>query len=246
VIIYIILEFDSLENNIMPVKKGKGGAGRRKAAAPRARRLEDIAKNFTSGSFEVYGKVTKVMGNRRFAVNIQQHDQPDQMGQSIICSIRGSYRARISTDSYVLVKLYDFNTSQGQIIDSYSLDEIHALKSIDKWDFPESLEQSKPGMDIMPDFGSESESDSESESESSDTPAPTSAPASYLTTGSRRSNNLDIGMDLGVDVPEMLESEPAPAQAHQAQAPHSKGQLKLPVPVPPPAQDLTDLDIDAI
>jgi hypothetical protein len=62
---------------------------------------------------------------------------------------------------YVLVKLFDFNTNQGQIIDSYSLDEVQALKAADKWDYPE--EDDRKADDIGSESGSESGSDPEPE-----------------------------------------------------------------------------------
>jgi translation initiation factor IF-1 len=208
--------------------KGKGGGGRRKVDK---RRLEDIAKNFTPGSFEVYGKVIKEMGNRRFSVHTQQYGQPSEMGDTIVCSIRGSYRRPIRADSYVLVKLYDFNTSQGQIIDSYTLDEMHALKSIDKWDFPESLDKAQQSMDML-DFGTDTDDDEDDEDDE-DAKQPLKSKtvsASVSASASSRASNLDIGMDLGVDIPEMLESVPVPIAA-------SASAILIP---------LSELDIDAI
>lgn len=139
----------------MPGKK-KGG-GRRKSNTIKTRRLEDITKDFDASTFEVYGQVKKAVGNRRFDVEVQDLHNPKQIKGTINCSIKGSYRRRITNDQYVLVKLYDFNTEQGQIIDSYSSEEVQSLKTAEMWDYP--------GDDSKIDTESESDSDSESEPE---------------------------------------------------------------------------------
>lgn len=140
-------------------KKGKGKKG---GNAVKTRRLEDIAKDYDPKTFEVYGQVDKVLGNRRFEVKVQRLTAPSEIAGTITCSIKGSFRQRICRDMAVLVKLYDFNTMQGQIIDGYSTDELGALKAAGMWDYPLNTQsvQDKPLSD--------SDSDSESESEIED------------------------------------------------------------------------------
>lgn len=143
----------------MPPGNKKGGKSKKGSSTVKARRLEDIAKDFDPKTFEVYGQVDKVLGNRRFEVKVQKLTVPSEMAGTITCSIKGSFRQRIGRDMAVLVKLYDFNTMQGQIIDGYNTDELAALKAAGMWDYPLST-QSVQDKQL-----SDSDSDSDSESE---------------------------------------------------------------------------------
>jgi translation initiation factor IF-1 len=151
---------------IMPGKK-KGG--KRKNNMIKTRRLEDIMKDYDPKTYEVYGQTLKPLGNRRFSVKVQMLHNPSELQGTIICSIKGSYRRRINPDMFVLVKLYDFNTDQGQIIDSYTQDEVDALRSADKWDYPstnsnlgeKATTDDYTGMQLPPD--SDSDTDTEEE-----------------------------------------------------------------------------------
>jgi translation initiation factor IF-1 len=122
----------------MPINKGGNKhKKKRNKGTTKGRKLEDIGKDFDPTTYEVYGVVTKPLGNRRFEVVCQKLKTPNELESAIICSIKGSFRRKIVRDNYVLVKLYDFNTKQGQIIDSYREDEIVSLKESDLWDFPQ-------------------------------------------------------------------------------------------------------------
>jgi len=147
-----------------PKKKSKGI--KRKNNLTKTRRIEDIAKDFDKTTFEIYGQVTKTLGNRRFGVNIQNIDNPSEIIGNIVCSIKGSFRRKIVVDMYVLVKLFDFNQEQGQIIDGYTPDEIQALKASDKWDYPICNLDNKTSNDI--DMPEDSDSDTDSEPETND------------------------------------------------------------------------------
>lgn len=175
----------------MPGKK-KGG-GRRKNNIVKTRRLEDITKDFDTSTFEVYGQVQKAAGNRRFAVAIQDLHNPSELKGTINCSIKGSYRRRITVDQYVLVKLYDFNNEQGQIIDSYSNDEVQSLKIAEMWDFPNTTIDERDRSDTrdMLDLDSGSDSDSDPDLE----PAPKSKPKPSSTSPQARDVDLDLDMD---------------------------------------------------
>ena len=149
----------------------KGGTGHKKRKNKptiKTRKVEEIAKDFNREEFEVYGQVLSARGNRRFEVRCQQIDEPDETF-SLICSIKGSYRKRISKDAYVLIKLFNYNPGapaskqQGQIIDSYTGDELRAIKSSGLWDFPEGEDKPKRDME-MPDM---SDSDSETDEDES-------------------------------------------------------------------------------
>lgn len=114
--------------------KKKRGNGRG-AREPRVRKIEDIAK---AEEFESYGHVTKVFGNKRFQVEVN-----DTKGfrRVMTCSLKGSCRKRVDAGCYVLVVLYDFNENQGQIVDVYSDSEVIDLKKAKLWDFDNCKEE---------------------------------------------------------------------------------------------------------
>ena len=147
----------------MPRNNGGNKHKRRKnKGTSKGRKLEDIAKDFDPATYEVYGLVTKSLGNRRFEVVCQKLNTPSELEDAIICSIKGSFRRKIARDNYVLVKLYDFNTKQGQIIDAYREDEILSLKESDLWDFPQdSIDVDTSLQNNIADLPSEYSSDEE-------------------------------------------------------------------------------------
>lgn len=144
----------------------RGGTGHKKGKNKptiKTRKVSDIAKDFDPDEFEVYGKIVAARGNRRFEVLCQKIEDPSAM-MSLVCKIKGSYRKRISKDMYVLIKLCDFNQSQGQIIDSYTNDELKLIKDAGKWDFNEhgSSAENERERVLLPESDSDS-FDSESE-----------------------------------------------------------------------------------
>ena len=160
-------------------KKGRKGGN-----AVKTRRLEDISKDFDPKTFEVYGQVEKVLGNRRFEVKVQNLKVPSEMASTIICSIKGSFRQRIGRDMPVLVKLYDFNTKQGQIIDGYSTDELGALKAAGMWDYPMSIQVTQTQTDDrLSDIMSDSDSDDEPVTISKPKSVPSPGPGPSLSLG---------------------------------------------------------------
>lgn len=199
----------------MPGRNMRGGKKHKRGknqSTTRVRNLDDIAKRQDHGGTVVYGRVTKATGNRRFEVLCQKDDEKSATGkgdaelQTLVCSLKGSYRKRVSKDMYVLVQLHDYNVSQGIIINSYTDDEIEGLKEADLWDYPEGEtedHQSDEATDAMgvpldllgPDTESETESDSE--------PASTSTPASISKTPKpkqSRKNNSDSESESDTDI----------------------------------------------
>lgn len=157
----------------MPRNNGGNKHKKRKnRGVSKGRKLEDIAKDFDPTTYEVYGLVTKPLGNRRFEVMCQKLNTPSELEEAIICSIKGSFRRKIARDNYVLVKLYDFNTKQGQIIDAYREDEILSLKGADLWDFPQdSINVDTSVQSNMADLPSDYSSDEEEVETNASVPA---------------------------------------------------------------------------
>lgn len=164
---------------IMPGKNTRGGKKHKRGknqSTTRIRNLDDIAKRQDHGGTVVYGRITKATGNRRFEVLCQKDDEQSATGngdeelQTLVCSLKGSFRKRVSKDMYVLVQLHDYNVSQGVIIEAYTEDEVEALRTADLWDYPEGdvdvrIENKATDamgipMDLM---GSDTDTDSEDE-----------------------------------------------------------------------------------
>ena len=79
-------------------KNLRGGTGHKKRKNKPtivARKPTEIAKDFDPIHFEVYGKINKAMGNRRFEVSCQKHDDYQSL-KVIICALKGSIRKRIN------------------------------------------------------------------------------------------------------------------------------------------------------
>lgn len=169
-------------------KKHKRG---KKQTTTRIRNLDDIAKRQDHGGTVVYGRVMKPTGNRRFEVLCQKDDEKSATGQgddelqTLVCSLKGSYRKRISKHMYVLVQLHDYNVSQGIIIDSYTEDEVEGLKEADLWDYPEGEIDESEASAAVDDMGVPldllgSDTESESEDEDEENPGAASAPGPPL------------------------------------------------------------------
>lgn len=174
-----------------PKKKSKG-VKRKNNPLSRIRRIEDITKD--TSSFEVYGQVIKALGNRRFSVNVQNINVPSEI-TNIVCSLKGSYRRKITTDMFVLVQLFDFNTNQGQIIDSYSQDELQTLKSVDKWDYPEDVSKRLYGTAVFTNELPSSDDESASEDESEDQAEPEPIVRSVCRKPQENLGHLDLDID---------------------------------------------------
>ena len=123
---------------LMPSQNRNGKNKRRKNKSNKVRKLEDIAKDMNPKEFEVYAKVTKTLGNRRLEVRCQRLLVPNELANPIVCLVKNTFRRTIKIEDYVLVKLYDFNPKQGQVIDAYKDEEILALKEAKLWDYPQT------------------------------------------------------------------------------------------------------------
>ena len=117
-------------------KNVRGGTGHKRnknKPLKAAIKITDLAKKAEDG--EVYGRITGIMGNCRFKVACQGQE-PDSLLPPIICSLRGAVRRRAGLHDYVLVALYEFNKSQGQITMVYKPEEVTSLKRAGLWDYP--------------------------------------------------------------------------------------------------------------
>jgi translation initiation factor IF-1 len=119
-------------------KNIRGGTGHKRNKNKNfktAIKITDLAKKAEDG--EVYGRIIGIMGNCRFKVACQgQGDAADSLAPPIICALRGSVRRRAGLHDYVLVALFDFNKSQGQITMVYKPEEVTSLKRAGLWDYP--------------------------------------------------------------------------------------------------------------
>jgi len=101
----------------------------------KARKAEDIAKDSKKG--ELYGRVVKEVGNRRFIVFSQPLKEGDAYLE-INCGLKGSYRKRISGGQYVLLQNWEFERGsqpRGTIIDGYTDTEVKKMEARSLWDF---------------------------------------------------------------------------------------------------------------
>ena len=116
-------------------KNTKGGSGhkRMKNNGPTIlKNVQDLKKSSNKDDFEFYGKCLKPLGNRRFEVLAQA---PNNTTVTLHCRLAGSCRKKIQKDAFVLVQLFPFNLSQGQIANVYDIDDVNALKKAGMWDF---------------------------------------------------------------------------------------------------------------
>jgi len=117
-------------------KNTSGGSGHKKRSHSSSvlpvKDINELAKK--PENKEVYGKVVRAMGNRRFEVACQM---PDNSVKNINCSIRGSFKKLILKDDYVLVQLFDFNDRQAIILTSYTQDDVFKLRRAKLWDYHE-------------------------------------------------------------------------------------------------------------
>ncbi len=121
------------------VKNTHGGTGHKKTKnkpTMAVRKIEEIAKNPNPAEFESYGVIVNPMGNRRFMVKCQEIGNPGLL-RELNCSLRGAHRKKVCSGDHVLVKIFDFNTSQGIIIDAYREEEVDSIRRAGLWDFPD-------------------------------------------------------------------------------------------------------------
>lgn len=118
----------------MPINRTGGNKSKRRkntSDEPKTRKPDDIAK--IPAQQEVYGKVIKAEGNRRFTVTCQQPN-PEAPYCDINCQLKGSYKKTIRSGDFVLVQMWEFG-GKGTIIDSYTPSEITRLDAKGLWDF---------------------------------------------------------------------------------------------------------------
>lgn len=126
-----------------------GGSGhkRMKNSVPSINKNVDHLKKSTNiEDFEFYGKCIKPLGNRRFEVLSQA---PNDKVVTLHCRLAGSCRKKIQKDAFVLVQLYPFNLTQGQIANVYDNDDVLALKKAGVWDFTTDVDDP---FDVMSDM----------------------------------------------------------------------------------------------
>ncbi len=149
----------------MGLNKGKGGKGHKK------HKNKDSTEIFRQLIFkedgQVYGSITKALGNGRFSVKcFGDEGEEDKV---IICTIRGSMRKRewIATGDIVLVSLRDYQPDKADIILKYLPYEVRKLKECNEIDksvntssFNGSFNEDEDDKNIHFDFDS-SEDDEE-------------------------------------------------------------------------------------
>ena len=141
-----------------------------------ARKLEDLARKAEFG--EVYGRVIKSVGCRRFQVTCQIPERPNDL-KEMVCTLKGSCRKMVRSGMYVLVTVFDFNENQGQIIDVFTDGDVQALRKAKLWDMAKvgdddtnetgdmqfNVEEATPEPQRLPEDSEESASDTEANSE---------------------------------------------------------------------------------
>ena len=128
-----------------------GGSGhkRMKNSVPSINKnVDNLKKSTNIEDFEFYGKCIKPLGNRRFEVLSQA---PNDKVVTLHCRLAGSCRKKIQKDAFVLVQLYPFNLTQGQIANVYDNDDVLALKKAGVWDFTTDVDDP---FDVMSDMSS--------------------------------------------------------------------------------------------
>jgi len=118
----------------MPINRTGGNKTKKRkntSDLPKTRKLEDIAKN--SSLDEVYGKVLRAQGNRRFTVLCQQKN-PQLDYREINCQLKGSYKKTVKAGDFALIQMWEFE-DKGTIIDTYISSEINRLDASGFWDF---------------------------------------------------------------------------------------------------------------
>jgi translation initiation factor IF-1 len=126
-----------------------GGSGhkRMKNSVPSINKnVDNLKKSTNIEDFEFYGKCIKPLGNRRFEVLSQA---PNDKVVTLHCRLAGSCRKKIQKDAFVLVQLYPFNLTQGQIANVYDNDDVLALKKAGVWDFTTDVDDP---FDVMSDM----------------------------------------------------------------------------------------------
>lgn len=119
---------------LMPINRTGGNKSKKRkntSDEPKSRKPEDIAK--IPAQQEVYGRVLRAEGNRRFTVTCQQPD-PEAPYNDINCQLKGSYKKTIKSGDFVLVQMWEFG-EKGTVIDSYTPSEISRLDAKGMWNF---------------------------------------------------------------------------------------------------------------
>jgi translation initiation factor IF-1 len=118
-------------------RNGKGGKKHRKTGSSfiQKKSLYKFIKDVKD--LEVYGKVVKPCGDRKFQVYCQKLDEPDKLF-TLVCKMKGSLRPRISKDDFVLIKLSDYGLSeQGFIVEKITPEIMDTIIKMGQWDYPD-------------------------------------------------------------------------------------------------------------
>ena len=124
----------------MPKNKGGGKHKHRKKSSYQThfRKVEELMKNREDGT--VYGKVIKVLGQKRFSVRCQDLEH-DNRYKVMNCGMKGSLRGRIEANMFVLVQdwrdLSSTGKNKGTIVNSYKDHDIDTLTAHGQWDYEE-------------------------------------------------------------------------------------------------------------
>ena len=124
---------------------GSGSKSKKNHVLEKVRKLEDIKKE---GSDQYYGKVTSVLGNRRFKVRCKLNKNDDY--SELTCTLQGKIprSKRVFKDSYVLIIIPEYNDKNGFIVEIYDDIEINRLKQANYWDYIE-IDQSHSEDNII-------------------------------------------------------------------------------------------------
>ena len=129
----------------MPKNKGGGKHKHRKKSSSqiRFRKVEELMKSKEDGT--IYGKVIKVLGQKRFSIRCQGLNDGDDY-RILNCGMKGSLRGRIEEGMFVLVQDWGDLTAgkcKGSIINSYKDHDIDKLTAHGQWDYEEEDEKYK-------------------------------------------------------------------------------------------------------
>ena len=127
----------------MPKNKRGGNKHRRskKTFNSGSRKPQDIARKKSDD--ELYGLVTKALGNRRFSVKCQPVKDGYDYSE-VNCGLKGSCDKFIKAGMYVLVQNWEFHagtTPKGTIIDAYTSAEVRKMDACGLWDYDDKVER---------------------------------------------------------------------------------------------------------
>ena len=117
---------------------------------------------------ELYGQISKVLGNNRFYVRCFNDDKRTEL----LCILRGSMRKRVwvNVNDIVIVSIRSFEVKKADIIHKYTTDEANILKKMNKIPSIEfvngSLEQKSDVNFLLDDTGIPSDNDDHKDTES--------------------------------------------------------------------------------